>query len=135
MLMTENKRARRMTEFGRTLNKLMVHHDVYSWQALRDELERVGYDIGQSRLSQYLYGDRNPQEPQRFFDALSAALGLSEEEEMRLAYSFAYPEGGPSQRLTAENVERAREFEEQIKNRKGEVDEGQERPAAGGRGV
>lgn len=135
MLMTENKRARRMTEFGRTLNKLMVNHDVYSWQALRDELKRVGYDIGQSRLSQYLYGDRNPQEPQRFFDALSAALGLSEEEEMRLAYSFAYPRGNATRRLTAENVEHARVFEDEIRNRKGEVDEGQERPAAGGRGA
>lgn len=135
MLMTENKRARRMTEFGRTLNKLMVNHDVYSWQALRDELERVGYDIGQSRLSQYLYGDRNPQEPQKFFDALSGALGLSEEEEMRLAYSFAYPEGRAERRLTAENVERAREFEDKIKNREGEVDGGQERPAPGSRKV
>jgi len=135
MLMTENKRARRMTEFGRTLNKLMVNHDVYSWQALRDELERVGYDIGQSRLSQYLYGDRNPQEPQKFFDSLSAALELTEDEEMRLAYSFAYPEGNTTRRLTAENVERAQEFEDRIKNREGEVDEGQERPAAGGRGV
>lgn len=135
MLMTENRPARSMTEFGKTLNKLMVNHDVYTWQALRDELETVEYDIGQSRLSQYLYGDRNPQDPQKFFDAISVALDLSEEEEMRLAYSFAYPRGNATRRLTAENVERAREFEDEIRDRKGEANEGQERPATGGRGV
>src|SRR4051812_16064585 len=107
MLVAENSEQSEMTEFGKTLNKVMVGHDVYNWQQLRARLKEVGYNIGQSRLSQYLHGKRNPQNPQEFFDALTEALDLSKEEETRLVYAFAYPRrSGTSARLTQENIER-----------------------------
>lgn len=92
MLMTEKRSKRQskeMTPFGRTLNKLMVDHDVYDWKQLRELLRENGYKIGQSRLSQYLYGVRDPQDFQDFFYHLSKVLSLDEEEMKRLSYAYA----------------------------------------------
>ncbi|WP_273845456.1 hypothetical protein [Rubrobacter calidifluminis] len=136
MIVAERRSRREMTEFGKTLNKLMVNHEVFGgWQELRRRLDAVGYHIGQSRLSQYLYGDRNPQDPQKLFDAISAALGLTEEEEMRLAYSFAYPKSGRSRGgLSQETIDKARRFEGKIRSEQQE-DKGESSRGAKGRGV
>lgn len=86
--MAANRKRRRapkrgtaeMTEFGKTLHRLMVAHEVYEWKDLIRLLkEKAGYEIGQPRLSSYLYGDRNPRHLQRFFDAVAVALDLDEE--------------------------------------------------------
>lgn len=105
-----------MREFRSTLNKLMVAHDVFTWKALRDRLTEVGYDIGQSKLSQYLNGKRNPEEPQELFEALAKALRLSENEKLRLVYAFAYPKSSASSPLhiSAESLNKARSFEEDM---------------------
>ena len=120
MLMSDRKTKRgtsEMTEFGKTLNTLMVMHGIFEWKDLLGALESVGYEIGQPRLSGYLYGDRNPRNPQELFDAIARALELSEEEKMRLIYSYGYPKqrnnGGPTQR----NIDQARLAEEKIKER------------------
>jgi hypothetical protein len=120
MLMATRKPKRgtaEMTEFGRTLNLLMVEHQVYEWKDLIEALEAVGYEIGQPRLSGYLYGDRNPRRPQELFDAIARALELDEEEKMRLIYSYGYPKGS-GERITDEKVRRARAAEEEVKARK-----------------
>lgn len=92
MLMVEKKPKRNRVRFRNTLNKLMVARDIFQWKDLRAELERNDYDISQSRLSQYLNGSRNPEELEEFFDAIGRTLGLTREEKMLLAYSYAYPE-------------------------------------------
>lgn len=116
MYMTERKSAEEMTEFGKTLNRTMVAHDVYTWTALRERLKGIGYEIGQSQLSQYIYGIRNPQELQALFAALSEALNLTTDEEMRLTYAFAYPHGGG--RISRETIERSVAAEEEVRARK-----------------
>lgn len=93
--MVENKRKqpkRDRTLFRRTLNKLMVKRDIFYWKDLRSELEKVDYDIGQSGLSQYLNGQRDPEDLEELFAAIDRALDLSKEEKMLLAYSYAYPD-------------------------------------------
>lgn len=136
MLVADNRERSEMTEFGKTLNKVMVNHDVYNWQQLRTRLDAVGYRIGQSRLSQYLYGKRNPQNPQEFFDALTEALDLNKEEEMRLVYAFAYPRrGSTAPKLTEENIERANAFEEEMGACHLREDEGDEGNKSGGQRV
>ncbi len=133
MLMATRKPKRNtseMTAFGKTLNKLMVDHDVYEWKDLLELLEGVGYEIGQPRLSGYLYGDRNPRRPRELFDAIAKALDLSEDEKMRLIYSYGYPDGsgdGPSEKA----IERSMAAEDEIRARKkGE----RERTESGGPG-
>ncbi len=119
MLVTEDREQRALNEFGRTLNKVMVNHDVFQWKQLRLRLEDVGYRVGQSRLSQYVNGKRNPEDPQELFDALARALDLDESEKMRLAYSFAYPI-----RPSAENLKVADEVEQEA----AEDEEGDDAP-------
>jgi hypothetical protein len=133
MLVTEKGQRREMTEFGKTLNKLMVKHDVYQWDQLRERLEDVGYKIGQSRLSQYLYGKRNPRNPQDFFDAIATALRLDEDEKTRLVYSFAYPAGRTSRGgLSQETIDGARAFEERVRAEEEREREGETRREAKG---
>lgn len=96
MLVVERKRKqpkRDRTLFRRTLNKLMVSRDIFFWKDLRVELERVGYDVGQSRLSQYLNGQRDPEDLEELFAAIGRALNLTRDEKMLLAFSYAYPQG------------------------------------------
>lgn len=110
MLMVENKRKqpkRDRTLFRRTLNKLMVKRDIFYWKDLRVELENVGYEIGQSGLSQYLNGQRDPEELEELFAAIDRALHLSKEEKMLLAYTYAYPDNaGRPQSAQESNTER-----------------------------
>ena len=101
-------------EFKRTLNKLMVDRDIFTWNDLRATLAEVGYEVGQSRFSQYLNGHRSPQELQEFFDAIARALTLSKDERMRLVYSYAYPSNGSKSGPTGETFERAEEVEKII---------------------
>ena len=118
MFVMEKKRKqpkRDRTQFRRTLNKLMVKRDIFFWKDLRAELATVGYDIGQSRLSQYLNGQRDPEELEEFFDAIGRALKLTREEKMQLAYSYAYPDGASQKGPTEETMRRAEEAEEIIK--------------------
>lgn len=122
-----------MSEFGRTLNMLMVQHEVYEWKDLLELLnKRAGYDIGQPRLSGYLYGDRNPRRPQELFDALATALDLNREEKTRLIYSYGYPKGGAG-RIDNENIERSMVAEEEIRDRAQER-RGNHVDGSGGRG-
>jgi hypothetical protein len=104
-----------MTEFGKTLNMLMVQHEVYEWKDLLELLKtKAGYKIGQPRLSGYLYGDRNPRNPQRLFDALATALDLDKEGKTRSIYSYGFPEGG-AHKINDEHIERSRVAEEEIR--------------------
>lgn len=113
MLVTEERPNRQLEDFRRTLNRLMVNHGVYDWQELRQALYDVGYDIGQSRLSQYLNRKRNPTNPTEFFTALSDALELSQDEERELAHSFAY--SGGRGRLVQENFDKSQDFEDKMR--------------------
>lgn len=79
--------------FKKTLNKLMVSRDIFYWKDLRAELEKTGYEIGQSQLSQYVNGQRDPEDLEELFAAIGRALGLSRDEKMLLAFSYAYPQG------------------------------------------
>lgn len=142
MLMTEDKSKRQrnpkrstgeMSEFGKTLNLLMVQHGVYEWKDLLELLEaKAGYEIGQPRLSGYLYGDRNPRRPQELFDALARALELDENERIRLIYSYGYPKGGAT-KIDEGNIERFGVAEERIKDQAKERREDRS-SESGGRG-
>jgi hypothetical protein len=106
MLVVEGKRKqpkRDRTAFKRTLNKLMVSRDIFQWKDLRSRLEDYGYEIGQSQLSQYLNGQRDPEDLEELFEAIGRALDLTREEKMLLAFSYAYPQGNgkPEQRGSA----------------------------------
>lgn len=118
MLMVEKKSKRPKrdrTQFRRTLNKLMVERDIYFWKDLRVALSDIGYEIGQPRLSQYLNGQRDPEDLEEFFDAIGRALDLTEEEKMRLAYSYAYPGSGVRSGPTEETYRKAEEAEKIIR--------------------
>ena len=116
MLVATRNEKGGMTEFGKTLNKLMVARDVYNWKGLRALLqERVGYKVGQSGLSQYLHGIRNPREPRKFLDAISRTLDLNDEEKQTLILSFYEsmmnsPEMSDEEVVTEENWSHADQF-------------------------
>ncbi|MGH3087732.1 MAG: hypothetical protein ACRDSJ_10510 [Rubrobacteraceae bacterium] len=106
-----------MTEFGKTLNRIMVNHDVYEWKDLLKLLdEKAGLDMGQPRLSGYLYGDKQPRRTQEFFNALAVALELDENEKKRLIYAYGYPKGGVG--VSGETLQNAEAAEEEIRARK-----------------
>lgn len=111
--------------FKRLLNKLMVDRDIFTWNDLRARLAEVGYEVGQSRFSQYLNGYRGPQELQEFFDAIAKGLKLTEDEKMRLVYSYAYPSTGPKPGPTDETLQRAEEVEKIIRGDSTEPVEGE----------
>lgn len=86
--MKERASSTDMCPFGHALNQIMVRRGIYEWQDLREALKRVGYDIGQSQLSQYVHGKRNPREPQKLFAAIDRALKMTEDERCWLALAF-----------------------------------------------
>lgn len=117
MLVTERRPSRRTTDFRDTLNRLMVNHEAYTWKQLRERLSGAGHPVGQSQLSQYVNKQRNIQEMEEFFEALSEALDLSLEEEQELSHAFTY---SPRKRTTPEHDEKAENFEDTMR---GEVED------------
>lgn len=137
MLMTEKPKKRNpkrstadMSEFGKTLNRIMVDHDVYEWKDLLRLLnEKAGLDMGQPRLSGYLYGDKQPRRTQEFFTALAVALDLDEDERKRLTYAYGYPKSDTG--ISDETLRNAEAAESEIKARKKERQGNGERRVGG----
>jgi hypothetical protein len=89
MLVATRQKKGDMNEFGRTLNKIMVNHDVYNWTQFRERLkEETGFDLKQSRLSQWINGKRMPDDAPRILGLIRKALKLNEEENTRLVMAF-----------------------------------------------
>lgn len=128
MAREQEKTAKRdRIQFRRTLNKLMVDRNIFEWKDLRAELVAVGYEIGQSRLSQYLNGKRSPRDEQAFFDAIARALELTEQEKSSLVYAYAYPGGAGRSGPTEETMRRAEEAEKRIRREQVDAEETSDR--------
>lgn len=97
-----------MTEFGRTLMKLRVNHQLWEWKDLIAAVNhQTDYTLTPGALSNYLYETRRPRNPQKLLTALATAMRLDDAERNEMASAFAYSQRGP----TEEHRRRASELE------------------------
>ena len=76
-----------MTEFGRTLAKLMAIRDVFEWKELSEVLaKQAHYTISGPAISNYARNKRQP--PRTFFDATRRALSLTDDMWILLLNSY-----------------------------------------------
>jgi hypothetical protein len=82
------RRRKGLTGFGRLLREFSEDRSIYGWSELARELERVGWRGSRTSLSNWVQGKYRAD-----YDALPyivRALKLTEEEQRRLAWTFAF---------------------------------------------
>jgi hypothetical protein len=80
--------SRPLTRFGKTVRDLMESRGIYGWTELTEVLNEAGWDGSRPTLSHWVYGV-HPAD-YKMLRYLVKALELTEDEQQRLAWEFAF---------------------------------------------